>query len=197
MPKLNAYQAKRDFDRTPEPTGGARGPSEQPIFCVQKHQASSLHYDFRLKVDGVLVSWAVPKGPSMITRNRRLAIRTEDHPLEYADFEGAIPAEEYGGGTVMLWDVGTYENISTDKAGDAVTMAEAVEQGHLSVNLDGHKLRGGFALHHTRTIRGRDQWIMIKMADDLANPESDPVDEEPARSAKSGRTMEEIADAKR
>jgi DNA ligase D-like protein (predicted 3'-phosphoesterase) len=189
--KLAAYREKRDFTNTPEPAGDADLVSEEPVFVVQKHQARSLHYDVRLEVEGVLKSWAVPKGPSMITRNRRLAIPTEDHPLEYVNFESNIPEKEYGAGAVMLWDRGTYENISTDKAGNPVSMAEAVAQGHLSVMLHGEKLRGGFALHHTGSRRGREQWIMIKMSDETANPDTDPVDEQ-NRSVLTGRTLEEI-----
>lgn len=114
--KLDAYHKKRDFRRTPEPKGGKRKASDQPIFVIQKHDASNLHYDFRLDVQGMLKRWAVPKGPSTDPEEKRLAVPTEDHPLEYADFEGTIPEGEYGGGTVIVWDRGTYQNLRADSA---------------------------------------------------------------------------------
>jgi len=189
---LQKYREKRDFGRTPEPAGGDRQASERPIFVIQKHAARRLHYDMRLEVDGVLKSWAVPKGPSTNTRDRRLAVPTEDHPLEYAGFEGVIPEGEYGGGTVMLWDRGTYRNLRVEKEGAAaVSMAQALEEGMVEVWLEGEKLRGGFAL--IRTGRGEDaRWLLVKMKDEQADPERDPVRDEP-RSVLTGRTLEEIA----
>jgi len=187
---LNAYQGKRDFRRTPEPTGGGRRTSREPIFVVQKHDASRLHYDFRLEVDGVLKSWAVPKGPSLDPREKRLAVPTEDHPLEYAAFEGVIPAGEYGAGTVLVWDTGPYRNL-TEKKGTPMSMAEAVAHGHLRVWLLGRKLKGGYAL--TRFKTGRDEsWLLVKADDEEADAGRDPVSTEPA-SVLSGRTLEEIA----
>ncbi len=139
---LEDYTAKRDFSRTPEPAGTGRRAAGAPIFVVQKHDASHLHYDFRLEVDGVLKSWAIPKGPSTDPREKRLAVPTEDHPLEYAGFEGVIPAGEYGAGTVMVWDTGSFRNI-TEKKGAPVPLAEAVAHGHVKVWLEGQKLKGG------------------------------------------------------
>ncbi len=150
--KLKAYREKRDFERTPEPepeTGVRRG--RKPVFVIQKHKATHLHYDFRLEIDGVLMSWAVPKGPSTDPGTKRLAVLTEDHPLEYADFEGVIPEGQYGAGTVLAWDRGTYHNM-TIKEGEEVPASRAVEHGHIAFWLEGRKLRGGYAL--TRTPRG-------------------------------------------
>jgi DNA ligase D-like protein (predicted 3'-phosphoesterase) len=190
MPKKNLedYQSKRDFQRTPEPAGGGRGPSAAPIFVVQKHDASRLHYDFRLEVDGVLKSWAVPKGPSTDPREKRLAVPTEDHPLEYAGFEGVIP-EGYGAGTVMVWDTGPFHNL-TEKQGVAIPLAEAVAHGHVKVRLEGRKLKGGYAL--TRFKTGKDEaWLLVKADDEAADPAADLLKTRP-ESALSGRTLEEI-----
>jgi DNA ligase D-like protein (predicted 3'-phosphoesterase) len=180
--RLKPYRKKRDFGLTPEPAGGAE-PSGEQTFVVQKHDARSLHYDLRLEVDGVLKSWAVPKGPSMNPSERRLAIPTEDHPLEYARFEGVIPEGQYGAGTVIVWDAGLYRNM-TERDGRLVPMAQALEEGHAAFYLEGKKLKGGFAL--TRTKRG---WILIKMKDKEARA-LDILEAEP-RSVLSGRTVEE------
>lgn len=153
-------------------------------FVVQQHAASSAHYDFRLEVDGVLKSWAVPKGPSLRPQDRRLAIMTEDHSVEYAAFEGSIPAGSYGAGTVLVWDTGTYLNLRENK-----TMAASIEEGHIVVWLKGRKLRGGFAL-----IRARRDWLLIKMSDlEAENIDVLQLD----RSVISGRTMAEIEQAER
>jgi len=189
---LKTYQEKRDFRRTTEPPGGRAQPSSKPIFVVQKHDASRLHYDFRLEVDGVLKSWAVPKGPSTDPREKRLAVPTEDHPLEYAGFEGVIPEGEYGAGTVMVWDTGTFENI-TEKKGQPIDLPQAVEHGHLKVRLNGRKLKGGYALTRFRT--GKDEsWLLVKTDDADAAPDRDPVVEAP-NSVLTGRSLEEIAAA--
>ena len=187
---LKEYQDKRDFDRTPEPPG-SRGPaSTEPIFVIQKHAASHLHYDFRLEVDGVLKSWAIPKGPSTDPKDKRLAVPTEDHPLSYADFEGVIPAGEYGGGTVLVWDTGVYRNL-TEKKGEAIPMGQAVAHGHVKVWLEGRKLKGGYAL--TRFKQGPDEaWLLVKADDETADPHRNPVSTEPG-SVLTGRTIEEIA----
>src|SRR5215467_12656404 len=159
---LKEYRARRDFRKTPEPSGGPKKKREKElIFVIQKHDARNLHYDFRLQVDGVLKSWAVPKGPSTDPRVKRAAFTTEDHPLDYAEFEGIIPAGEYGGGTVMVWDTGPYQNL-TEKQGEEVPMAQAVENGHASVRLSGKKLKGGYSL--TRVAKGeKERWLLVKM----------------------------------
>ncbi len=189
--KLKDYQEKRDFSRTPEPAGTGRQPSaDRPLFVIQKHAARTLHYDFRLEVTGVLKSWAVPKGPSTDPKEKRLAVPTEDHPLDYADFEGVIPEGEYGAGAVLVWDMGTFTNI-TEKKGKPVPLEEAVPHGHVKVWLEGKKLRGGYAL--TRFKTGKDEaWLLVKADDEEADPNRDPVKREP-QSVLSGRTIEEIA----
>jgi DNA ligase D-like protein (predicted 3'-phosphoesterase) len=188
---LQAYREKRDFRRTGEPKGGERKPSEAPVFVVQKHKASRLHYDFRLEVEGVLKSWAVPKGPSTDPSERRLAVPTEDHPLEYADFEGIIPEGEYGGGAMIVWDAGIYHNLQAEKEeGAALSMPEALEQGHVEVWLQGEKIQGGYAL--IRTGKGDDaRWLLIKMKDDKADARRNPTSTEP-KSVLSGRTLDEL-----
>ncbi|MGH7563623.1 MAG: DNA polymerase ligase N-terminal domain-containing protein, partial [Gemmatimonadota bacterium] len=148
---LDEYRRKRDFRKAKEPRGGKKGKAGRR-FVIQKHAASSLHYDFRLEADGVLKSWAVPKGPSTDPRDKRLAMPTEDHPLDYHDFEGVIPEGEYGAGAVIVWDRGTYRNLTDD--GDEVPVARAIDDGHLKIWLDGEKLRGGYAL--TRIGKGKD-----------------------------------------
>lgn len=190
---LKAYREKRDLRLTAEPSGGERKASGKPIFVIQKHDARSLHYDFRLEVDGVLKSWAVPKGPSTDPRTRRLAMRTEDHPLEYADFEGVIPEGEYGGGTVLLWDAGTYRNLKAEKTGaKKISMEQSIQNGMVEIWLEGEKLTGGYAL--IRTGKGEDKrWLLIKMKDDEADAHRDPTSTEP-ESALTGRTLEEIAE---
>lgn len=191
---LKTYHEKRDFRRTGEPSGGGASASEKPIFVIQKHDASQLHYDFRLEVDGVLKSWAVPKGPSTDPSDKRLAVPTEDHPLEYADFEGVIPKEEYGGGTVLVWDTGTYRNLREEKKEDQTPMEKAFEQGKLEVWLEGKKLEGGYALIRTGKPdkAGRERWLLIKKKDEKADARRNPTSTEP-KSVLSGRTMEEIA----
>jgi len=183
---LDEYGRKRDFDRTPEPAGG--GP---PIFVIQKHDARTLHFDFRIEVGGVLKSWAVPKGPSTVPADRRLAVPTEDHPYDYAGFEGTIPEGEYGGGTVMIWDRGTYENIRAEKEGDGADMKRSLEEGKFEILLDGERLRGAWAL--VRTGKGeKARWLLLKKKDEMAGIPEDPVGRF-VTSVESGRTMEEIA----
>ena len=190
--QLKTYLSKRNFTKTSEPDGRGRSKSSGgPRFVVQKHAASRLHYDFRLEVDGVLVSWAVPKGPSTDPRDKRLAVRTEDHPLAYASFEGVIPPGEYGAGAVLVWDAGTYRNLMVGKD-EPASMREALDQGHVEVWLEGRKLRGGYALVHSR-LGGEDRnWLLIKMRDEGADARRNPTSTEP-RSVLSGRTIAEVA----
>jgi DNA ligase D-like protein (predicted 3'-phosphoesterase) len=183
--RLREYRRKRDFKKTNEPRGRSARSRRQPRFVVQEHAARSHHYDFRLEVDGVLKSWAIPKGPSTNPREKRLATETEDHPLDYIDFEGTIPKGQYGGGAVIVWDAGTYRN-ATD--GGEVPIEEALEKGHARVVLEGEKLRGSWAL--TR-FRGQNQWLLVKTKDDSADARRNLVKSRP-ESVKTGRTIEEV-----
>jgi bifunctional non-homologous end joining protein LigD len=191
-PKLDEYRRKRDFARTPEPAGEPGRTGGDALFVVQKHAARSLHYDFRLETDGVLKSWAVPKGPSSNPRDKRLAVPTEDHPLSYADFEGVIPRGEYGAGAVEVWDRGTFVNLKP--AGKGNSLAANVEQGHVEVRLEGEKLKGGFALTRIKEGKG-EAWLLVKMRDREAEEAGDPLKDRP-RSVLTGRTLEEIAGGK-
>ena len=190
--KLKTYRKKRDFTKTAEPAGHKVKPSTTGRqFVIQEHAASRLHWDFRLEIEGVLVSWAVPKGPSMDPKEKRLAVQTEDHPLDYASFEGTIPLGEYGGGTVMVWDRGKYYNLKVEADGSEVSMAQSLENGRIEIWLEGKKLRGSFALIKTRLAGKQPQWLLIKTKDALAKPGSDILEEKP-KSAMTGRSMEEI-----
>jgi bifunctional non-homologous end joining protein LigD len=186
---LDTYRRKRDFARTPEPSDESRSlppPSARRRFVVQRHRARRLHYDFRLEMDGVLASWAVPKGPSLNPADRRMAVHVEDHPLSYFDFEGVIPKGEYGGGDVIVWDWGTYEPEETDDPG------RAVKQGELKFRLWGEKLRGRFTLVRTRPRdTDEDNWLLIHKRDEQADPDWD-IDDWP-RSVKTGRTNDVVA----
>ncbi|MGH3414329.1 MAG: DNA polymerase ligase N-terminal domain-containing protein [Marmoricola sp.] len=186
--RLEGYHAKRNLGRSGEPAGGGEG--DGSIFVVQRHDASSLHFDFRLQVGDVLASWAVPKGPSLDPREKRLATRTEDHPLDYADFEGAIPEGEYGGGTVIVWDTGGFVN-HTERKGEPVPAEQALADGHVKVELHGHKLSGEFAL--TRTGMGGDDrnWILVKIDDEGADRRRRPATTQP-ESVLTGRTNEDL-----
>ena len=185
---LAAYNAKRDFSRTSEPEGKVPKANKKALrFVIQKHAASHLHFDFRLELDGVMKSWAVPKGPSLDPSVKRLAMEVEDHPISYNDFEGTIPQGEYGGGTVMLWDRGTYDS----DAGDLDDLRDGYRRGSLKIVLHGKRLRGGFVL--TRMSRpGRPQWLLIKRDDEFADPSRDIV-AEVTTSVASRRTMQTIA----
>ena len=189
---LQTYREKRDFRRTPEPRGEKRKPRGDS-FVVQKHAASHLHYDFRLELDGVLLSWAVPKGPSLDPADKRLAVQTEDHPVEYGGFEGVIPKGEYGGGTVMVWDRGTWAPKGDPR--------EGVAKGKLEFTLDGDKLRGGFVLVRTRggkyaSKSGDRTWLLIKEKDAFATSGGRAIVEAAPDSVASGRSLERIARAR-
>jgi len=187
---LEKYRAKRNFKVSPEPEGGPKKgkPKSELSFVVQKHQASHLHYDFRLEWEGVLVSWAVPKGPSLDPAVKRLAMAVEDHPLEYGSFEGVIPEGEYGGGTVMVWDHGTWE--------PEVDAADGLKNGELKFSLHGKKLRGSWALVRTKGMRGdsgKTSWLLIKHRDKFATGVD--IAEEKPRSVVSKKLMAQIARA--
>jgi DNA ligase D-like protein (predicted 3'-phosphoesterase) len=183
---LKEYRDKRRSGRSPEPGGRkSRKRSRKPHFVIQHHAASTDHYDFRLEINGALASWAVPKGPSINPKDKRMARRTEDHPMRYEKFEGVIPEGEYGAGSVTVWDRGTYANESD------CDMAEALEQGHLSFRLEGQKLHGGYALTRIRT--GKDEaWLLVKKRDQDADARRDPLRSQP-ESVLSGRTLDEVS----
>jgi bifunctional non-homologous end joining protein LigD len=195
---LETYRRKRRFDRTPEPRGHPAGPpsaaratATSGRFVVQRHRATSLHYDVRLEIGGVLVSWAVPRGPSLDPSDRRLAVRVEDHPLEYFDFEGVIPRAEYGAGDVIVWDWGRW---TADRS--VADAAAALDRGELKVDLEGEKLHGEFVL--VRADFGRDRrekWLLIHRRDDDAVPGWDTEDH--PESVKTGRTNDEVAARRR
>ncbi|HEX4220825.1 MAG TPA: DNA polymerase ligase N-terminal domain-containing protein [Pseudonocardiaceae bacterium] len=171
--------------------GNRRGKGKDPMFVIQRHDASTLHFDFRLEVDGVLASWAVPKGPSTDPRDKRLAAQVDDHPLDYATFEGVLPEGSYGAGTVIVWDIGDYHN-ETRHDGEPVPMAEAIANGHIRFRLDGHKLTGSYAL--TRTAMGGDKrnWLLVKIDDDGADRRRKPTTSQP-ESVLTGRTNDQLA----
>ena len=189
--RLQRYREKRDFRLTPEPRGRvARGKAKTLSFVIQKHAARHLHYDFRLELGGVLLSWAVPKGPSLDPQDKRLAIHVEDHPLEYGGFEGIIPPDQYGSGTVMVWDRGTWA-----PSGDPVA---GYKKGHLKFQLDGEKLKGGWALVRTHGSKygsksGEQAWLLIKEKDAFAQRGSDDIVDDAPDSATTGRRLDEIA----
>lgn len=190
---LEEYRRKRKFQQTPEPSGGEAVPTGNH-FVVQMHHASRLHFDFRLELEGVLKSWAVPKGPTLDTEQKRLAMMTEDHPLAYMTFEGIIPAGNYGGGTVMVWDIGTFEPVFGYKhqGEDALAMLKA---GDLKFRLQGQKLQGEFALVHMKARRPGskgNEWLLIKKKDEFTD-HAFSVSEQTDRSALTGRTLSEIA----
>jgi len=182
---LEEYASKRRFEKTPEP-GPQEGRSPGGnYFCVQRHDATRLHYDFRLEIDGVLKSWAVPKGPTLDPEMKHFAAHVEDHPVEYGSFEGTIPKGNYGAGSVMLWDSGTFELLG-DTAGEA-----QIAKGDLKFRLHGEKLKGDFALVQMKGRGKGNEWLIIKKRDEFAVPGWDV--ESFAYSVLSGRTQEEIA----
>ena len=188
---LAAYKAKRDFSRTREPSTGAAAPKraeKEHLFVIQKHAARNLHYDFRLEMEGVLRSWAVPKGPPLAQGDKRLAMHVEDHPMDYARFEGTIPQGQYGGGTVMVWDIGTYRVRDGDPAA-------AYHSGKIALELEGKKLKGSWALVRVRRSddAGKESWLLIKTGSSAA-PIS-PRQED--KSVLTGRSMKQIANDKK
>jgi len=189
-PPLHEYHAKRDFTETAEPRGARGRRAPRSAYVIQKHAASHLHYDLRLELDGVMKSWAVPKGPSLDPAVKRLAMQVEDHPIEYNKFEGTIPSGQYGGGTVMLWDRGTF-GYDGPLADPAAGLREGYAKGDLKIVLHGKRLRGSWALVRMRRP-GRPQWLLIKHRDEFADPGSD-VTAEWTTSVATGRTMDEIA----
>jgi bifunctional non-homologous end joining protein LigD len=193
-PKLTKYRAKRDFEKTAEPSGRADvTPGERRRFVVQKHDATRLHYDFRLELDGVFKSWAVTRGPSLDPHDKRLAVEVEDHPLDYGDFEGTIPKGQYGGGTVQLWDRGYWEPEGS------VEPEAALANGDLKFILSGERLKGSWVLvrmKHDRTRGKRTNWLLIKHDDQYAHEGDHDRLLSDDRSVASGRTMAAIAAGK-
>jgi DNA ligase D-like protein (predicted 3'-phosphoesterase) len=188
MPELSDYEKKRDTKKSGEPSSRGRGrrrKGHQPVFVVQRHDATNLHFDFRLEIGDALVSWAVPKGPSVDPRDKRLAVHVEDHPMDYADFEGRIE-DGYGEGTVVVWDTGTFDNL-TEKDGEPVDAAAALRNGHLKVELHGEKLTGAFALTHTKMGGDEKNWMLVKVDDEGADRRRRPTSTQNA-SVLSGKT---------
>jgi bifunctional non-homologous end joining protein LigD len=184
---LARYQSKRDFTSTGEPAGGGSTPVKRRSrsrFIIQKHAATRLHYDFRLEMEGVLKSWAVPKGFPTVRGEKRLAMHVEDHPIEYGSFEGTIPPGNYGAGTVMLWDKGTYEMVESDPG-------TALRKGKLVLRLDGRKLKGHWTLVRMRSGEDREEnaWLLLKTGEDVRAVSTRADD----RSVKSNRTMHQLA----
>jgi bifunctional non-homologous end joining protein LigD len=179
---LTEYKKKRKFDKTPEPGPETKKTKTGRMFVIQKHRATALHYDFRLEADGVLKSWAVPKGPSLDPKVKRLAMQVEDHPVDYAKFEGVIPEGEYGGGTVMVWDYGTYKPEGT------TNVSEALRKGELKFSLNGRKLKGSWVLVRTRDR----QWLLLKHRDYYTTEED--VTELAPVSILTRRSLAEIAE---
>lgn len=171
---LQMYKKKRNFKETPEPKGRKvkRKKSDEPLFVIQKHNASHLHYDLRLEMNGVLKSWAIPKGPSTDPHDKRLAVETEDHPMEYAGFEGIIPEGNYGAGSVIVWDTGTFDNL---KEKDGLSLQDCYKNGHIEVFLHGKKVQGGYALIRMRKDDTKKDWLCVKMNDEYADARRNPV----------------------
>jgi DNA ligase D-like protein (predicted 3'-phosphoesterase) len=196
MPRsLKEYERKRDFSKTKEPSGKGKkkvkARRKHPRFAFQKHSATSEHYDLRLEVDGVLASWAIPKGPSLDPRDKRLAMRTEDHPMEYLEWEGVIEEGSYGAGPMIVWDRGVFQNISETRRGEAMELDEAIEKGDVKVFMLGEKIKGAYALVRTSKPGDREQWLFIKKRDEGADGRRKPTSSQP-ESVLSGRTIEQV-----
>lgn len=189
--KLSEYNKKRDFKKTEEPKGKVKKNGKELHFVVQKHDASRLHYDFRLEMNGVLISWAIPKGPSADTAVKRLAVHVEDHPMDYINFEGTIPKGQYGGGTVMVWDTGTFLAEGSDDYEESEKMLKKMyNEGNIKVEMNGKKLKGSYHLVH---MKGKDQeWLLMKGKDKYADKKE--FDE---HSVLTGRTLDEIENDKK
>jgi len=189
--KLSEYNKKRDFKKTAEPKGKVKKSGKELRFVVQKHDASRLHYDWRLEIDGVLVSWAVPKGPSTDSSVKRLAMQVEDHPMDYIDFEGTIPKGQYGGGTVMVWDTGTYLAEGSDDVAESEKMLRKMhDEGNIKVTMNGKKLKGAY--HLVRMSGKQDEWLLLKGKDEYADKKN--YDQ---HSVLTGRTLDEIENDKK
>ncbi|HEY5086447.1 MAG TPA: DNA polymerase ligase N-terminal domain-containing protein [Gemmatimonadaceae bacterium] len=207
--QLKEYQRKRDFAKTREPSGAIAqkrassrtAAANQLRFVIQKHDASRLHYDLRLEMDGVMKSWAVPKGPSADPSVKRLAMQVEDHPIDYNTFEGTIPTGEYGGGTVMLWDSGTYEIDNPPDDDQNSAAHDEYERGELKITFHGKRIKGSYALVRTKGMGGnsaKPSWLLIKHRDEQAAPESESaLTEKYVKSVTTGRTMDEISEGSR
>jgi len=199
MPKrsLAEYERKRDFSKTKEPSakrkakGKGKARRRHPRFSFQKHSATSEHYDLRLEVDGVLASWAIPRGPSLDPRDKRLAMRTEDHPLEYLEWEGVIHEGSYGAGPMIVWDRGVFQNISETRRGEPMKLDEAIDKGDVKVFLLGEKIKGAYALVRTGPAGDREKWLLIKKRDEGADARRRPTSSWP-ESVLSGRTIEQV-----
>ena len=207
--QLKEYQRKRDFEKTAEPSGAttrkrassSAPAADQPRFVIQKHDASHLHYDLRIEIDGVMKSWAVPKGPSADPSVKRLAMQVEDHPIEYNTFEGTIPASEYGGGTVMLWDHGTYEIENPPDDDTNSSARDEYDRGELKIIFHGKRIKGSYALVRTKGMGGsaaKPSWLLIKHRDAQARPENDSsLTTKYMKSVTTDRTMDQISEGPR
>jgi bifunctional non-homologous end joining protein LigD len=185
---LSAYKKKRNFQNTGEPQGGKAAQEGKLVFVVQQHAASHLHYDFRLEMEGVLKSWAVPKGPSLNPEDKRLAMMVEDHPYDYKDFEGNIPAGNYGAGNVIVWDNGSYHALGGNGANDEKLLLAGLKKGHITFILEGHKLKGEFALVKLKN-KQENAWLLVKKNDEFAK-QSDVLKQN--KSVLTGETLEAL-----
>ena len=188
---LSAYNKKRKFSETPEPVGKEKSSAKGLRFVIQKHDASNLHYDFRLEMKGVLKSWAIPKGPSLNPSDKRLAMMVEDHPYDYRDFEGIIPEGNYGGGTVIVWDEGTYEPMNSEgleKKEQEKLLLKQLHAGDLKLLMHGKKIKGTYALF--RLKKEEKSWLLVKKADEFAS-EEEVIRQN--KSVKSGKTLAQVA----
>jgi DNA ligase D-like protein (predicted 3'-phosphoesterase) len=179
------------LESSPQTSGGKVKRGQGPIFVIHKHAARRLHYDLRLEVEGVLKSWSVPRGPSSTPADRRLAVQVEDHPLDYQDFEGVIPKGQYGAGQVIVWDRGTYRNI-TDDPNHPTPMSKAIRDGKVEVFFEGEKIKGGYALIQMQSPRtDKSNWLLIKLKDDYVGSLPEDLEDE-GQSVLTGRTLQDL-----